>query len=200
MKKNLTILSLAIIFSISAINVYAVSNKASDQGKQNGSISNEKKSEEHGKSEEHKKNEEESEAESEEPTTNPTVNPSEDSENEDECLPAKNHGQYVSCIAKTHQGGKVTSEAARSDIGKKEKDDETDPSVTPEISPEVTASIAPTGVLSPTPSATVTPDLTPVPLEENAEEENLGSQLQSLIDELKGLIDQLKNLINLGNS
>ena len=31
----------------------------------------------------------------------------------------KNHGEYVSCVAHTHPGGQVVSEAARSDIGKK---------------------------------------------------------------------------------
>jgi hypothetical protein len=42
----------------------------------------------------------------------------------------KNHGEYVSCVAKTHPGGEVVAEAARSSIGKKDH-----PSVTPSVSP-----------------------------------------------------------------
>ena len=62
----------------------------------------------------------------------------------------KNHGKYVSCVAKQHLGGAVTSAAARSDVGKKNQ------SVTPTvtITPTVTA----------TPTATVTPSVSPTPI------------------------------------
>ena len=30
----------------------------------------------------------------------------------------ENHGKYVSCVAGTHPGGSVVSEASRSDVGK----------------------------------------------------------------------------------
>lgn len=53
----------------------------------------------------------------------------------------KNHGSYVSCVAKTHPGGQVVSEAARSDVGKKHQ-------------PSVTPSVSPTETLTPTPPIT----------------------------------------------
>lgn len=63
------------------------------------------------------------------------------------CSPEKeyrNHGEYVSCVAREHRGGKEVSDAARSDIGKKheENDDNDDPS--PTITPTVTSTISPT--------------------------------------------------------
>ncbi len=45
----------------------------------------------------------------------------------------KNHGQYVSCVAKTHPGGNVVSEAARSAVGKKNE-----PTAVPSASPTET--------------------------------------------------------------
>lgn len=49
----------------------------------------------------------------------------------------KNHGAYVSCVAKTHPGGQVVSAAAKSDIGKQLKD------ATPTATPTVTTSPTP---------------------------------------------------------
>jgi len=63
---------------------------------------------------------------------------------DEECDPNaewKNHGQYVSCVAHLHLGGEVVSEAARSDIGKKNK-------IEPSVSPSPTASPSPS--ISPT--------------------------------------------------
>lgn len=45
----------------------------------------------------------------------------------------KNHGAYVSCVAKMHPGGEVVAAAAKSDIGKKSH--ESSPSATPTVSP-----------------------------------------------------------------
>lgn len=56
----------------------------------------------------------------------------------------KNHGEYVSCVAKKHLGGKEVSEAARSEIGKKsddhgnDGDDDILPTITPSVSPTIT--------------------------------------------------------------
>lgn len=59
----------------------------------------------------------------------------------------KNHGAYVSCIAHLHDGGKAVSEAAKSDIGKK-NEQETTPtpilSITPSVSPSPITSALPT--------------------------------------------------------
>jgi hypothetical protein len=56
----------------------------------------------------------------------------------------KNHGQYVSCVAKTHPGGQVVSAAARSDVGKKHH----------AVTPTATPSAEPTETLTPTPPVT----------------------------------------------
>jgi hypothetical protein len=61
----------------------------------------------------------------------------------------KNHGAYVSCVAKLHLGGKTVSQAARSDIGKKQHGE---PSITPSVSPTAT----PTATITPTPTEPVT--------------------------------------------
>lgn len=50
----------------------------------------------------------------------------------------KNHGEYVSCVAKLHQGGSTVSAAARSDVGKKHSTPSATPAATP--SPEATES------------------------------------------------------------
>jgi hypothetical protein len=66
-----------------------------------------------------------------------------------ECNPDgnwENHGAYVSCVAKLHQGGKTVSEAARSDIGKKKHGD--GPTVTPSPSATPTATLTPTPPIS----------------------------------------------------
>lgn len=63
----------------------------------------------------------------------------------------KNHGAYVSCVAKTHPGGAVVSAAAKSSVGKHED-------VTPTITPSVSPTESPTPSPSATPSATPTPD------------------------------------------
>lgn len=61
----------------------------------------------------------------------------------------KNHGDYVSCVARLHPGGQAVSEAARSDIGKKQKGSTPSGSLKP--SPSASSSASPS--LSPTPSA-----------------------------------------------
>jgi hypothetical protein len=63
----------------------------------------------------------------------------------EECDPNaewKNHGAYVSCVAKTHPGGDAVSAAARSDVGKKHLDE------TPTGSPSATPSVSPTPITS----------------------------------------------------
>lgn len=73
------------------------------------------------------------------PTIFNTHKPSKD-EKEEECNPEekyKNHGEYVSCIAREHRGGEEVSDAARSDIGKKHENDNdgNDDHLSPTISP-----------------------------------------------------------------
>ena len=48
----------------------------------------------------------------------------------------KNHGEYVSCVAHTHPGGQVVSDAAHSDVGKNKN-------ITPTIPPTETPTPSP---------------------------------------------------------
>jgi hypothetical protein len=57
---------------------------------------------------------------------------------EEECSPEgkyKNHGEYVSCIAREHRGGEEVSDGAKSDIGKKHEDDKEKHPTSPATSP-----------------------------------------------------------------
>ena len=116
----------------------------------------------------------------------------------------KNHGEYVSCFAKTHDEEKV-SDAARSDVGKKhtdvededeeDDDDNTNPTVTPIISPSVSPVLSPTGTVSgtPTPSETptTTPSVTPEP------ESTSPTAVSGLIKALQDLITALTSAFHL---
>lgn len=65
----------------------------------------------------------------------------------EECDPEaewKNHGEYVSCVAKMHPDGQSVAEAARSDVGKKHQ-----PTTTPSVTPSVTETPTPTPITSP---------------------------------------------------
>lgn len=97
----------------------------------------------------------EEENEDDEVTGTPSVSPTCDPEGE-----YKNHGQYVSCVAHEKRGGKETSEAARSDIGKKheDNDDEDEEDDENENNPTPTASVT----ITPTVTATVSPTINPI--------------------------------------
>lgn len=102
----------------------------------------------------------------------------------------KNHGQYVSCVAKTHPGGQVVSEAARSDVGKKNVGGAS-PSPSPEVSPSPSPEASPTPEVSPSPSPSPSPE---------GEATALGPAgadiLQEIIDKLADLIDRLSQLFS----
>ena len=68
----------------------------------------------------------------------------------DHNYPWKNHGEYVSCVAKSGAGGQAVSEAARSDIGKKSGT----PSASLSPSPDASGSATPSASVSPSPEAT----------------------------------------------
>lgn len=90
----------------------------------------------------------------------------------------KNHGEYVSCVAKIHQGGKNVSEAAKSDIGKKEA------SPSPSVSPSApsSASPSPTGIGTTSPVSQITIEGTKI-------------EIRALIAVLQKIIESLKHLI-----
>lgn len=117
----------------------------------------------------------------------------ENGEEQEECGPNeeyKNHGKYVSCVAKTHPGGKIVSEAAKSDIGKKNVSDDDitpSPSVSPSVSPTASPSVSPT--IEPSPSASPTAETS-----ETEDNSALSEQIKGLIATLKELIQSLKNL------
>ena len=128
----------------------------------------------------------------------------------------KNHGAYVSCVAKQKPGGHVVSEAAKSDVGK--KNNEEIPSVTPIVTATPTLSPEPTGEVTPTPTEEATPTLTPTPTVEatptpteevptptaeptlgeefvTVEESENNVLIRNLIETLKDLIKSLKDLL-----
>jgi len=75
----------------------------------------------------------------------------------------KNHGQYVSSIARSDDDNRNVSEAAKADIGKKndDKDDDENENEDDEIIIKPVATKTPTPTPTPTSNPTVTP--TPVP-------------------------------------
>lgn len=115
----------------------------------------------------------------------------------------KNHGDYVSCVARQKLGGAVTSQAARSNIGKKNV-----PTATPTTAPTATPTptVTPTSTVTPTPTttstpapsptATVTPTVTPTTtLAIALRQKDLKQKSQTLRAELEKLLDQIKDLI-----
>lgn len=103
----------------------------------------------------------------------------------------RNHGKYVSCIARLHLGGEETSEAGRSDEGKRGRTPSVTPSVTPSTSPSVSPTTTPSVTPSTSPSAT--PSISPTP-----EVSVTTSALVTVpLEELRSLINQLKRLLGL---
>lgn len=88
----------------------------------------------------------------------------------------KNHGEFVSCVAKLHVGGDIVSKAAQTDIGKKGSSHRK-VTVTP------TETISPTGDLTPIP--TIQPTVMPV---------NTQTRIEVLA-EIKGLLEELHKLL-----
>jgi hypothetical protein len=90
----------------------------------------------------------------------------------------KNHGQYVSCVAKEGRGGKEVSEAAKSDVGKKHKNIPT-PSVLPNPS------------ASPSPAISAEPSTTP-PITSALQIATLGNPL----DNFMKFVQNIANFLN----
>lgn len=127
--------------------------------------------------------------------TTGTVSPTPTGILDNDCDDAKNHGQFVSCVAHRHEGGKVTSEAARSDTGKKHREDNDEDDITPTVSP----SVSPTGTITPTPTedpnATPSPSITTSP-SPTPTGEPTAQGLGASVEEIKFLIKELNGLIH----
>lgn len=175
--KKLAFLTLSIIILFSAQQVSAVSEKAN--GKATDNPSSEKRNENSIKQE---SVDDETDLEVEEPE--------DENEGEDEW---KNHGQYVSSVAKTHPGGSAVSEAAKSDIGKKDHDEDEGEEEEPSITPSGTITPSPTDDPDATPSPTLTETPTPTPDEDNSSSE----QMNALIQVLENIINTLKGIFNI---
>lgn len=132
-----------------------------------------------------------------------TVTPTPTGILDNDCDDAKNHGQFVSCVAHRYEGGKVTSEAARSDTGKKHREDNDEDDITPSISP----SVSPTGTITPTPTedpnATSSPSLTATPSPSITTSpsatptgEPTAQGVGASVEEIKFLIKELNGLIH----
>ncbi|MCL4366423.1 hypothetical protein M1437_04310 [Patescibacteria group bacterium] len=133
----------------------------------------------------------------------------------------KNHGAYVSCVAKLHEGGKNVSEAAKSDIGKKEDQDEEEneddedgqtaspsPSASPapSVSPSPSSTPIPSGSPSPSPSSsptplpsqspTASPSSTPSPSPSASPSASPTAAITESVNlELRALVEVLKNIL-----
>lgn len=103
-------------------------------------------------------------------------------ENCDPNFPWKNHGEYVSCVAKLKLGGKTVSEAARSDIGKKNKNASSSALPSPESSSSATPSA------TPTPEATSSGGLAAT-ITENLE--SLQQEINTVVSQFAALLDLL---------
>ncbi len=120
--------------------------------------------------------------------SNPTPSASPASDPKQTCDPNagwKNHGEYVSCVAKLKLGGQAVSEAARSDVGKKKSGT---PSASLSPSPSSTASATPTasGSASPTASGSAVPSLNIIQ-----------NQAKNIVNSLKHILDQFIALFSL---
>lgn len=115
-----------------------------------------------------------------------------------------NHGAYVSCIARQHLGGSVTSQAAQSNIGKKISSSPTPTPITtttPAVTPTPTPTETPTSTVTPTPTVTpietTTSTVTPTPTPATtSEQEPLSTELKKLLDQIKKLIGSFVYLPN----
>lgn len=101
-----------------------------------------------------------------------------------ECNPSlewKNHGAYVSCVAKLKMGGQAVSEAARSDVGKKNKNPNASASASPSVSPSPSATASASPSASPEASASAA-------LSFNA----MGDQIMDWVSQIEDLIGKIK--------
>lgn len=142
--KHTTALTLVLLLTIAATPAFAAPNEnKSNNGKANGH-NNEKKAVQEVQALEV----------SIDPSGEPTISVA-PSQAVSPSVTWKNHGQYVSSVAKTHPGGAVVSAAAKSDIGKKQKHNPT-PSILPSATPSAAPSIEP----SAEPTISTTPPIT----------------------------------------
>ena len=98
----------------------------------------------------------------------------------------KNHGEYVSCVARLHLGGQTTSQAARSDIGKKKG---STPSASLSPSPSASASATPEATATASPEATSSATVS-IP-------EAIANEAKGLINNIVSLLARLQELLSL---
>ncbi len=122
-------------------------------------------------------------------TPNPTCNPNDDYEN---------HGAYVSCVARLKLGGGEVSEAAQSNIGRREEEEEQE-NASPVASPSSTPTPTPSPTVSPSesPSPTASGSASPSPSASGSASLSAGTQLEvtNIIGILQGIIKSLQNLL-----
>lgn len=98
----------------------------------------------------------------------------------------KNHGEFVSCVAKLHIGGDIVSKAAQTDIGKKNSSHQ-------KITVTPTETVSPTGDLTPTPTVvlpTVQPTVLPM---NNQTRVEVLAEIKVLLQELHKLLGFFKH-------
>lgn len=112
------------------------------------------------------------------PSAQPSCDPS---------LEWKNHGEYVKCVAKLKQGGQAVSEAARSDVGKRNTGTSSaSPSAVVSPTPNATASASPDASSSATPSASISPS------PEATESGIISSTVNNVVGGVKGFFKKLR--------
>lgn len=89
----------------------------------------------------------------------------------------KNHGDYVSCVAKLKEGGQTVSEAAKSDIGKK--------NATSSASPSASGSAEPSPTSEPSPTASASGSLT----------ESVQQEIATIFLTISSLLQRLQELL-----
>lgn len=140
MPKLFIILSLFILLSVSSITIFAKSDNAkSPNGLPNSAGVGISSPENHGQGNQGNGN-----------NKNYLAEASPSGQASPTCAPAaqwKNHGDYVSCVAKLHQGGQAVSAAAKSDIGKKHA------SVSASLSPSPSSTSSASPSFAPSPSS-----------------------------------------------
>lgn len=107
----------------------------------------------------------------------------------------KNHGGYVSCVARLHQGGKDVSAAAKSDIGKIEEEDEQENSPAPSASPTPSPSVSPSPSASPSGSPSASPNTSPSASPAANITESVNLELKALVEVLNNILTSLQKLI-----
>lgn len=112
----------------------------------------------------------------------------------DPSLEWKNHGEYVSCVAKLKEGGQTVSEAARSDVGKRGFVASPSASLSPQ--PSASGSAEPSIEPSPISSESAFPLPTSEPSDEPSVIETITQPITTAVETVQSFFDLLQSLFS----